>query len=86
MEEKKVNEIIWLMAGLLIIIFVAGGMNALLTSRNSSGKSSVPQTEPETGLQNWIEAVNGGNIDRLYDLAPDEIKQQRTLVSSKRTI
>ncbi len=79
MDEQRIREIKWLVAGLILILLIAGSVSVILNTRNSPEKSSVPLTDPETGLQNWIEAVNGRNIDRVYNLFPDEIQQQRTL-------
>jgi hypothetical protein len=82
MEENKVKQIKWLVAGLLIILFIAGSTLVLLNKK--SGNFSIPLSDPETGIQHWIDAVNGRNIDRVYDLAPDEIKQQITLDQFKK--
>ena len=83
MEEKKLNQSRWFVAGLLIILFIAGGFVVLLNNNNVTRGSSVPSTDPEKGIQMWIDAVNEKNIDRLYNLTPDEIKQQRTLTQFK---
>jgi hypothetical protein len=83
MAEKREKQLRWLAAGLLIVLFIAGSIFVLLNRQNNNGNSSVPSTDPETGIQMWIEAVNGRNIDRLYDLAPDEIHQQVTLSQFK---
>jgi hypothetical protein len=80
-EEKKAKQIKWLLAGLFIFLFVCG--STLILLNNKPGKSSVPLPDPETGILNWINAVNGRNIDRVYDLAPDEIKQHVTLAQFK---
>ena len=77
-EEKKSIQKKWFVTGLIIILIIAGGAIVILNTQNFITQSSVPSTDPETGLKMWIEAVNGRNIDRLYDLAPDEIKDQRT--------
>ena len=42
---------------------------------NLSVKGTIPP-DPETGIQNWIDAVNNKNVSRLYELAPAEIKKQ----------
>jgi hypothetical protein len=83
MAGKREKQLRWLAAGFLIALFIAGSIFVLLNSQNNNGKSSIPSTDPETGIQMWIEAVNGRNIDRLYDLAPDEIQQQVTLAQFK---
>jgi hypothetical protein len=80
MEKKgKSTQMKWVVAGLIIILIIVGSAIVILNNKNLIVKTSGPSTDPETGIQNWIEAVNGRNIDRLYDLAPDEIKGQRTL-------
>jgi hypothetical protein len=76
MEEKKLKHIRWFVAGLLLIALIAGSVY-VVDSKNT-GKFSVPSTDPETGIQEWIDAMNQRNIDRVYDLAPDEIKDQVT--------
>jgi len=81
MEEKKLQHIKWFVAGLFLITLVVGGV-CVLDGKNT-GKSSVPSTDPETGIQEWIDAVNQRNIDRVYDLAPDEVKQKMTLAQLK---
>jgi hypothetical protein len=81
MEEEKAKQIKWLIAGLLIILFICG--STLILLNNKPAKSSIPSTDPETGILMWLDAVNGRNIDRVYDLAPDEIKQQVTLARFK---
>jgi hypothetical protein len=35
--------------------------------------------DPEIGVKNWISAVNNHDYNRLYDLAPREIRQQINL-------
>jgi hypothetical protein len=51
-----------------------------LNGKNLPETPSVKIADPETGVHMWMNAVNAGNVVRLYDLAPDEIKKQRTLV------
>jgi len=82
MEEKRLQHIKWFVAGLLLITLIVGSVY-VLDSKNLPGKHSVPSTDPETGVQMWIEAMNQRNIDRVYDFAPDEIKEQRTLAQFK---
>jgi hypothetical protein len=81
MERKQEKQFRWIGAGVLIILFIAGCFVVL--SQNRNGKSTLPSMDPETGIQMWIETVNGRNIDRLYDLAPDEIHHQVTLSQFK---
>jgi hypothetical protein len=40
-------------------------------------------TDAETGLQMWIAAVNARDLGRVYDLAPDAVKQQISLAQFK---
>lgn len=77
MEEKKLRNIKWFVAGLLIVAIIIGGIY-VLGSRNMA-KTAVFSNDPETGIKMWIDAANQKDINRLYDLAPDEIKQQMTL-------
>ena len=78
MKEKNSSTVKWVVAGLFLIVLVAGSIY-VLSDKIPSGKYSIPSTDPETGIQNWIDAVNQRNIDRVYDLAPKQIKRQRTL-------
>ena len=39
-------------------------------------KTTVSSPGPETGIEEWMDAVNHKDVNRLYTLAPDEIKQQ----------
>ena len=39
-------------------------------------KTVVAYSDPETGIQEWVDAVNNKDIVRLYDLEPNEIKQE----------
>ena len=41
--------------------------------------SSVTLPDPETGLQEWMTAINAKNINRLYTLSPNQIRKQVTL-------
>jgi hypothetical protein len=43
---------------------------------SSINKPGVTSSDPETGIQEWMDAVNHKDITRLYALAPDEIRQQ----------
>ena len=81
MEEKKLKNIKWFVAGLFLIAIIVGCVYTL--DSKSVAKSSVQTTDPETGLKMWIKAVNLKNTDSLYDLVPDEIKQQMTSAQFK---
>jgi hypothetical protein len=78
MEEKNLKRIKWIVIGLFLFAFIAGSVY-VLSSNNSLGKSSAQIPDPETGIQMWMKAMNLKYVDRVYDLAPDEIKEQRTL-------
>jgi len=73
MEEKKVKQIKWLMAGIIILLFIAGSAIVILNNKNIT---SLPTMDPETGIQRWISAVNTRDYHHLYTLAPDTIRQQ----------
>jgi hypothetical protein len=81
MEEKTLKNIKWLVAGLILVICLIGSVYVL--EHKNMEKSSVPSADPETGIKMWIDAVNQRNIDRVYDLSPDQIKQQLTLPQMK---
>lgn len=76
MQEKKKTSIGWFAAGFIILLLLSGSVIGLLNSKTFSGGSSGPSSDPETGLQQWIAAVNGRDVNRLYDLAPDDLKEQ----------
>jgi len=37
---------------------------------------TAPRPDPETGITAWISAVNNHDINRIYDLAPVELKDR----------
>jgi len=39
-------------------------------------KTIVAYSDPETGIQEWVDAVNNKDIVRLYDLEPNGFKQE----------
>ncbi len=41
--------------------------------------ATVALPDPETGLQMWIDAINAKDINRLYTLSPNQIREQVTL-------
>ena len=69
----------WILLGVVLIV-LAIGIVCIVNNPNLSGKSPEKLPDPETGIHLWMNAMNTGNGDRLYDLAPDEIKEQMTLV------
>jgi hypothetical protein len=82
MKEKWIKNITWIAAGLLLIALIVGCIS-VLGSKTTSDSLRVPLTQPETGLQMWVDAMNQRNMDRLYDLSPDEIKNEVTLAKFK---
>ena len=56
---------------LLVVLLVSGCMNTAGTGLSSSAKP-----DPETGLDNWKNAINNKDIDRLYNLAPQTVRSQ----------
>ena len=76
------TKIFWnsgkIVVGLLIFLCTMGCLS-FQQNNNHFPSVNVPQENPEIGIQNWIDAVNGADVNRLYDLSPDEIKRQITL-------
>jgi hypothetical protein len=68
----------WIVVALFIFALAIGCTNIIHTN-NQSQSRDFPQGAPETGIQNWINAINQKDIVRLYDLSPDEIKRELTL-------
>lgn len=72
---------IWSLTAMLLFIGISGCINATQPTSPVSGinitTNSLP--DPEAGLQNWINAINAKDIDRLYALSPKEIRDQVTL-------
>jgi len=71
---KNILYIIPLCLCILVLVSVCGCVGSL--SDSSMNKTSASHSDPETGVQEWIEAVNNHNIVRLYDLEPDEVRQE----------
>lgn len=61
----KKNHII-----VLLIIFLCIAITAIFAGYTTA------RPDPETGLTAWIAAVNIHDYDRVYDLAPQDIRQQ----------
>ena len=78
--SKNVWPIIFLVICILSFVSISGCTTSIYTQPNSSAeKSSVTLPDPETGLQEWMIAINAKNINRLYTLAPNQIREQVTL-------
>ena len=59
---------------ILALVSFSGCTSSLHDS--SMNKTTVSASDPETGIEEWMDAVNHKDVNRLYALAPDEIKQQ----------
>ncbi len=69
-----------LLIGILVFVSIAGCATSLHPQLNSTiEKSTDALPDPETGLQEWMTAINAKNINRLYTLSPDQIREQVTL-------
>jgi hypothetical protein len=73
--EKKIGACVVLAMLLFAGIIVMGCTNPL-TSNNSGFQKLRP--DPETGIVNWMSAVNEKNIPRLYALSPDFVRRNVT--------
>jgi hypothetical protein len=72
---KSVSIQIWKLLICCIIGFSAISGCVHQNPKITSANNIIPP-DPESGIQNWIDAVNSKNVSRLYDLAPGEIKKQ----------
>jgi hypothetical protein len=62
---------------LLIILILVSATGCTTIQQNVlSGKTTARSIDPETGIQSWMTAINQKDVSRLYNLAPDEIKQR----------
>lgn len=73
---RKVFGLMILIAFLSVFIAIPGCVD---NSTNTSFQNNVARPDPETGLDDWIFAINDKNVPRLYDLAPRQIKDQISL-------
>ena len=70
---------------ILIIMSVVVGMCAMIlmcgcTSANTSLQSeNLTPPDPETGITAWMDAINAHDVSALYNLAPEEIRDQISL-------
>ena len=65
-----------IIAAILVGTIIAMGCTSPAPGNNSS--ASISRPDPETGLANWISAVNEKNFPRLYELAPGFIRKNLT--------
>ena len=72
--SKLVLHALWALVCILVLVSVSGCTTSLPGS--SMNKTTVSSPVPETGIEEWMDAVNHKDVNRLYTLAPDEIKQQ----------
>lgn len=75
LTEKKIGACVIIALLLFAGIIVMGCTNSV-AGNNSGFLKSRP--DPETGIVNWISAVNAKNIPRLYALSPDFVRQNIT--------
>jgi hypothetical protein len=62
--------------GIILIGIIAMGCMSTVAGTNPGVMSSRP--DPETGIVNWMSAVNGKNLPKLYELSPGFIKKNVT--------
>ena len=70
---RDVQCILVLFVCILALVSISGCMASLPAS--SMNKTIAAYSDPETGIHDWVDAVNNKDIVRLYDLEPNEIKQ-----------
>jgi len=78
MIEKKHLIVIWVSLSVASLIFF-GGCLASTHPTDAKKPVLVAPSNPQNGIQNWIDAVNARNVDLVYNLSPDEIKDQVSL-------
>ncbi len=59
---------------ILVLVIISGCTSYQHDS--SMNRTTISSSDPETGIQEWVAAVNNKDLGRLYDLSPDEIKTQ----------
>ncbi len=65
---------------ILALVSISGCTTSMHSQLNSSVENAtVALPDPETGLQMWIDAINAKDINRLYTLSPNQIREQVTL-------
>ena len=67
-----------ILIGLVILVCIAGCTTPAF-EKNTTQPILVSPSNPESGIQNWIDAFNARNIDLVYNMSPDEIKKQISL-------
>ncbi|MGB7992829.1 hypothetical protein [Methanoregula sp.] len=70
------KNIVCIMALCLLIIAVVNISGCTSTVPNAATNEVVPNSDPQTGIQEWVTAVNNKDIATLYDLEPDGFKQE----------
>jgi len=71
---KEATNIVFIFTYLLAILILFCG--CIGESSLSVPRNDVSLTNPETGITNWMDAMNKHDASRLYDLSPDMIKKQ----------
>ncbi|MFZ2074581.1 MAG: hypothetical protein WB986_04390 [Methanoregula sp.] len=74
---KNIQDILFLFVCILALVSISGCMASLPGS--SVNKTIVAYSDPETGIHNWVDAVNSKDIVKLYDLEPYGFKQEVSL-------
>jgi hypothetical protein len=76
LEDEGVSEkfLIKIGIGIGVLLFVVS-MGCISPGVSDGGTTTI-QPAPETGLASWINAVNNKDVQQLYVLAPNEIKNQ----------
>lgn len=71
---KKIHYIMGFCLCILALVFLCGCIASV--PGPVMNKTIVSHPDPETGIQEWIGAVNNRDMVKLYDLEPDEVKQE----------
>jgi hypothetical protein len=76
MERKISTAMCCFAIGLLVLILACG---CLATKPSGLSENPSLQPDPDTGLIAWMEAINTHDVTGLYNLAPEEIRDQVSL-------
>ena len=72
---KKILMVVCVVVGICAVILTCG-----CTSANTSLQRENPTPpDPETGIIAWMDAINAHDVSALYNLAPEEIRDQISL-------
>ena len=81
MNPKK-NSMLAIISSCIVIFILLSGCIGLFSLPGVKKVNVRP--DPESGISNWMEAMNSRDVARLYDLSPDTIQRQISLEEFKK--